>query len=180
MLNMENWPRLEIEEGHNQGACFWIQPVRLANENEADTNDDNKGNHIFMGVVEHKCQEISIDEYAVELFLWSTLKKYYDEFLSVQYRNKNSLDFTPNFEWYLTHNVYTYETVKKMIAELRETAKHLRKNDKAIAFSIIGGTPEEQAEGYRLIADFYERLCDRIEKMMTESPEFENISFMGP
>ena len=176
----ENWPRLEIEEGHNSGACFWVQPVRLAEKGEPDTNDDGNGNKIFLGIVEHCCQEISLDEYAVELFLWSLLTKHYDEFLSVQYRDKDSEDFSPCFEWYLTHNVYSYGTVREMIAEMRNTAINLRKTNDSFMSSIVAGSKEDKVEGNKLIADFYERLCSRLERMMVESPGFQNISFMGP
>ncbi len=180
MLDMEKWPRLDIEEGHNPGACFWIQPVRLAKSNESDTDDDGHGNKIFLGVVEHCCQEVSIDEFAVEMFLWSLLKKYYDEFLSVQYRDKDSGDFSPDFEWYLTHNVYTYGTVRKMIAEIKERATNLRNMEEFHTFFAVGGTDEDKRKVNELVADFYDRLCARLERMMDESPEFENLSFMGP
>ena len=101
-------------------AAFWIQPVRIIDF--SDTNGiDN--------VAEMKSAEISIEENDVDQYLTPFLYKYYDAELEA---NKKRVDYhsgdddeqtsyISGFEWYLTHNFYTYDAVKNMLKDISDT-----------------------------------------------------------
>lgn len=191
---------LRIEEGHNGGACFWIMPVKIFRE--ADKIE--KGDEVCFGVLEHRNEEVSIDEDIVECFLYHFLKKHYDKDLSVAYRNHASMDFHEKFEWNLEYNVYTYDAIQKMIHEINEVMKLLTSKqstpvldeliEKHPFLTVNNDVSGERKEVHLVysdaerktdwtvngIVDFYNRFCNRIEKMMENSPRFCHISFMGP
>lgn len=191
---------LRIEEGHNCGACFWIMPVKIFHESDKI----EKGDEVLCGVLEHRNEEVSIDEDIVECFLYHFLKKHYDKDMSVTYRNHDSMDFHENFEWNLEHNVYTYDAIQKMIHEIKEVMKLLTsKQSNPVLDELIEKHPflatnnndsSEKKEGHLAysdaegktdwtvsgIVDFYDRFCNCMEKMMKRSPGFCHISFMGP
>ena len=124
MMNMSHlsaWLNTVMTDGHNGGACFWVMPVKI----EADRLGNNWNNHIW----EHKSEEISIDEEAVEYFLQYFLRKHYNRKLSVKYKKLADLEcYNEEFEWNLEHNVYTYDGVREMLCEIRESANLLEKD----------------------------------------------------
>jgi len=204
------WLDTAMKEGHDGGAYFWVMPVKIV--------DDGTGNNWNRCILEHTQEEFSIDEDVVESFLWYFLVKHYNQNLSLAYRKLDSDDYIDeNFEWNLEHNVYTYDGLKEMLLDIRETSallendfgnpslSELRKrfpcwaNETAFSkawASICSGNNmgtggkakdtwwESDWEGkdtdIGAVVDFYRRFCKRMEKMMESSPEFRDISFMGP
>ena len=103
-------------------------------------------------------------------------------------------------EWNLEDNVYSYDEIHRMLAEMRETAARLvldyddpslagvKERFRASAFvhesvSVWEMRPVQQALIRRNIAvatDFYERFARRMELMMARAPQFSDISFTGP
>lgn len=194
-----------IIDGHDSSSYFWIQPVRIIDF--SDTNGiDN--------VAEMKSAEISIEENDVDQYLTPFLNKYFDDELEANKKrvdncsDVNDISYVRGFEWYLTHNFYTYSSIKNMLNDIRDTLDALyfrRKNeftDKLkekrgfATYELIyaKGLSEEQIREYNdnrpkkddtkveLIIDFYERFIYRMEYMMKVGEEkgYNLISFMGP
>ena len=107
-----------IIDGHDGGSCFWIMPVQCHST-------------VCFGwdsVEECKAGEISVDEDDVFGFLKYFFFKYFDE--NLIYNQQRRADWGPAagicepavFEWYLTHNFYTYAQCRKMLSEIAATA----------------------------------------------------------
>ena len=194
-----------IVDGHDSSSYFWIQPVRVIDY--SDTNDiDN--------VAEMKSAEISIEENDVDQYLTPFLYKYYDAELEA---NKKRVDYHSDdeqtsyisgFEWYLTHNFYTYDAIKNMLKDISDTIDALSsgrgneftaklKEKRGFAtYELIYAKnltdeqikeynvnrPKEDDTEIELIIDFYNRFIYRIEYMMRVGKEkgYNLISFMGP
>lgn len=195
-----------IVDGHDSSSYFWIQPVRVIDY--SDTNDiDN--------VAEMKSAEISIEENDVDQYLTPFLYKYYDADLEA---NKKRVDYHSDddeqtsyisgFEWYLTHNFYTYDAIKNMLKDISDTIDALssgRENEFTAklkekrgfaTYELIyaknltdeqikeynANRPKEDDTEIELIIDFYNRFIYRIEYMMRVGKEkgYNLISFMGP
>lgn len=180
-----------IVDGHDSSSYFWIMPVRVIDYSNTDEIDS---------VTEMRSVEISIEENDVYQFLSPFLFKYFDNELEA---NKKRIDYYSEdedgnerpeykqvFEWYLTHNFYTFDSVRKMIEEIRDTIDALsngRENEfteklrerKALA---LFDRLEEVSNPEELIVDFYRRFIYRMEYMMTVGKEkgYNLISFMGP
>ena len=121
MSYLSAWLDTVITEGHNGGACFWVKPVKIA--------ADHPGNSWNYRIWEHKSEEISINEDAVEYFLQYFLLQHYNRNLSVKFKKLDDPEYyNEDFEWNLEHNVYTYEGVREMLREIRETANLLEKD----------------------------------------------------
>ena len=118
MSHLSAWLNTVMTDGHNGGACFWVMPAKI----EAGCPGNDWNNRIR----EHKSEEISIDEDAVECFLQYFLRKHYNRDLSVKYKKLADPEYyNEEFEWNLEHNVYTYDGVKEMLYEIRESANIL-------------------------------------------------------
>lgn len=183
--------QIGIVDGHDGSSYFWIMPVRIIDY--SDTNEiDN--------VAEMNSVEISIEEDDVAEYLTPFLYKYYDDELKA---NKNRLEYcyknddgteyknyAKGFEWYLTHNFYTHESMEAVLRDIKDTIDALssgRENE--FTGQIIKGnydTSPASQEAYRsyaeLIVDFYRRFTYRMEYMLKVGKEkgFDLISFMGP
>ena len=184
-----------IVDGHDTSSYFWIQPVRVIDY--SDTNDmDN--------VAEMSSAEISIEEDDVDQYLTPFLYKYYDDELEANKKRKDASDF----EWYLTHNFYTYDAVRNILEDIKDTIDALssgRNTEYTEKLKIKRGTEtyqlvyaknltEDEIEEYNrnrpkeddteigLIIDFYNRFVYRMEYMMKVGNEkgYDLISFMGP
>jgi len=196
---------IEIINGHNGSSYFGIQPVRVIDF--SDTNDiDN--------VAKMESAEISIEEDDVDQYLTPFLDKYFDNELEA---NKKRIDYCSDadnisyvcgFEWYITHNFYTHNSIKNMLNDIRDTMNALssgRKNEftdklkekrgwATFQLCYAKGWTEEQIKKYndnrpkeddtevKLIIDFYERFIYRMEYMIKVGEEkgYNLISFMGP
>lgn len=198
-----------IVDGHDSSSYFWIMPVRVY---------DYSDTHNWDNVAEFKHVEISIEEDDVAQYLTPFLYKYYDDELEA---NKNRIDYhwedengieqcnyVSGFEWYLTHNFYTYESVVNMLQDIKDTIDALstgKENEFTTKLKEKRGTStheliyarnmsDKEIEEYNasrpkyddteseLIIDFYQRFIYRMEYMIKIGKErgYNLISVMGP
>ena len=113
---------IEILEGHQGSACFRIMPVALPDEGLLP----GAGDEVFTKALRRTAEEISIDEDDVEMFLFYFLKRNYNQKRSMLYRRlEHPEPLGVEFEWNLEDNVYSYDEMRRMLAEMRETAARL-------------------------------------------------------
>ena len=184
-------------------------PVRVIDYSNSDSMDC---------VAEMKSSEISIEENDVDQYLTPFLYRYFDDELDA---NKMRIEdhwtdddgvehSTPvrGFEWYLTYNYYTYESIQHILKDIQDTVEALstgRENEYTAKLREKRGWAtyqllyardlgEEQIKEYNdnrptkddteisLIIDFYQRFIYRMEYMMRVGQEkgYNLISFMGP
>ena len=195
-----------IVDGHDSSSYFWIMPVRVIDY--TDTND-------FNNVAEMKQLEISIEMDDVDQYLTPFLHKYYDDELKANKRRidsywngKEPVLYIKGFEWYLTHNFYTYDSIMNMIADIKDTIEalssgreneftaKLREKRGSETFQILyskdmtkeqideynANLPKEDDTPIELIIDFYQRFIYRMGYMIKIGREngYNLISFMGP
>lgn len=186
---------IKIVDGHDGSSYFWIMPVRIVDL--SDTND-------MESVAEMRSIEISIEEDDVAQYLTPFLYKYFDEELEA---NKHRSDAN-GFEWYLTYNFFTYESIEHILNDIRDTVDALstgRDNEYTAKLKEKRGTatykliyakdltadqiaeynanrPTEDSTELELIIDFYRRFLYRMEYMLKVGEEkgYNLISFMGP
>lgn len=180
--------QIEIKEGHDTSSYFWFRPVILK-ESEKLSDD---------GVIELE-EEFSIEEGDVECFLSYFFYKYFDENLSYNKRRYEwGMGYISGFEWYLTYNFFTYDTLKEMVKEIEETAALLesdydnpRLDDIKKNFSIFYMCDRDDydyincehtaiREHISVVIDFYRRFSKRITAMMENNKITTIISIMGP
>ncbi len=198
-----------IVDGHDSSSYFWIMPVRIIDY--TNTNDiDN--------VAEMRSSEISIEEDDVAQYLTPFLYKHFDDELDANKQRiegrwtdddgNEQVQVVNGFEWYLTHNYFTFDSMAKVLEDIKDTCAALsegRENEFTAELKIKRGTStyqllyaknlsEEEIEGYNanrpkedtteldLILDFYHRFIYRMEYMMNVGKEkgYNLISFMGP
>lgn len=184
-----------IVDGHDSSSYFWIQPVRVIDY--FDTGDiDN--------VAEMSSVEISIEEDDVAQYLTPFLYKHFDDELEANKKRSDAM----GFEWYLTHNFYTFDSVRDILKDIKDTVEALsagRENEFTAKLREKRGTatyelvyarnltdeqikdynanrPKEDDTEIKLIIDFYQRFIYRLEYMLTVGKErgYDLISFMGP
>lgn len=180
--------QIEIKEGHDPSSYFWFKPV-VVKDTERVT---------YEATIELD-DEFSIEEGDVDCFLAYFLFKYFDENLIF---NKNRYEsyyyFQGGFEWYLTHNYYTYSTLEDMLNEISDVANRLEANfdDPVLVevkkkYSIFYLCPQDSEDWIKgntdsirkykgLVVDFYRRFVIRLRKMMADNPSTNLISIMGP
>lgn len=180
--------QIEIIEGHDTSSYFWFRPVILK----------EKGKILYDEVVELE-EEISIEEGDVECFLSYFLYKYFDKNLTYNKRRyEQGMGYISNFEWYLTHNFYTYDVLAEMIKEIDEVAALLesdynnpRLDDIKKNFSIFYMCAQNDIDYINhdntviqkhvsVVIDFYRRFTKRIAAMMENNKNTKVISIMGP
>lgn len=186
---------LSIIEGHDPGACFWIQPVKCHSDRCFD----------WESVEECSTAEISLDEYEVDGLLKHFFFQFFDATLIYNQQRKaewsrSGRECEPaSFEWNLTHNFYTYASMRQMIAEIAHVADLLESDEvysipaeiyQNDAASLIDeDSPKDLPFENQLqfiqahlsvLVDYYRRFACRIEKMLDENPEWPLISIMGP
>ena len=189
--------RFEIIKGHDGGACFWIQPVKVHARKCFD----------YDAVEECPEEEISLDEEDVYSFLDYFFRKYFDEYLLYNRERKEDCSGNPGwpmapvFEWYLTHNFYTHEKAEKMAADMENYANDLENNG-------LDAVLEEMKERYLIafnprvvkqdlhwnakacranieqklpdLIGYYRGVAFHIREMMKNNPDRPLISIMGP
>ncbi len=191
-----------IVDGHDSSSYFWIMPVRVLDY----TNTNSEENVAEMG-----SNQISIEEDDVFRYLSPFLCKYFDPKLDANQRrieyfgsdNEGTVS-VEEFEWNLTHNFFSYESIVCILKDIDDTINDLasgrenefiaqiRKNRGFITYETVA-FDEPTAEGYTcklqetevtadLIIDFYQRFTYRMEYMMKVGKEkgYDLISFMGP
>lgn len=198
--------QIGIVDGHDGSSYFWFMPVRVidyTNTNEIDS------------VAKMRSCEISIEEDDVSRYLTLFLYKYFDdaleankrriEFFYVDDDGKEQAEVIGDFEWYLTHNFYTFDSMQQILADIadtvdalisgRETEYTQKLKNKLASLSLYAGDfDEENVEQnstsrstkidseVALVVDFYQRFIYRIEYMMKVGKEkgYDLISVMGP
>lgn len=198
-----------IVDGHDSTSYFWIMPVKVIDYSNSDSIDC---------VAEMRSNEISIEEDDVGQYLSPFLYKYFDDNLKA---NRNRIEdhwtdddgneqatYVNGFEWFLTYNFFTYESMVNILDDMRDTIDALssgRENEFTAELREKRGwatyellyakdLSEDQIKEYNahrpteddteigLIIDFYNRFIYRMEYMMRIGKEkgYDLISFMGP
>ena len=194
-----------IIDGHDPSSYFWIMPVRVIDY--TNTND-------LDSVAEMKSAEISIEEDDVAQYLLPFLNKYYDDELEANKKRVDSYDeneqpsYVSGFEWYLTHNFYTHDSMMNLLKAMRDTVDalsageeneftiQLREKRGSAAHELLyvkdwseaqikeynANRPTEDHTDVNLIIDFYRRFIFRMEYMIKIAKEkaYPLISVMGP
>ena len=184
-------------------------PVRIIDYSDSDSIDCVAG---------MRSNEISIEEDDVAQYLTPFLYKYFDDELEANKKRvqdrwtdddgNEHATYVSGFEWYLTHNFFTYESMEKILDDMRDTVAALssgRENEFTAKLREKRGwatyelvyakdLSDEQVKEYNanrpteddteigLIIDFYNRFVYRMEYMMRVGKEkgYDLISFMGP
>ncbi len=176
--------RIYIASGRCEGGTFWIQPVSSKGEPAAARHS----------ISDYENCGISVYESDVQEFLDDFLYKYFDETIQELYGAMEII-----FDWY-GKNLYTYESVRGMIADIRETARLLREDyenpqldylkSRFVEFAAaaaasgeepaVAAVPDKDSKTVSIAADFYDRFATRMEVMLAESPDCDMIAFSGP
>ena len=166
------------------GGFFSINPLNRVEP----TKDDP------FGRVNFRKEMINIEDMEVDDFLCHFLVKYFDD--NYDYGTMRDVH-SEGFEFYSEFNLYTYETMRKMIADMRLCADMLENDlenpylDELKGYIAHGGsnpqdtdTDEKKLNAIKQNApvaiDFYRRLSARLEAMMTNAPDYQFICFFGP
>lgn len=201
-------PEIKIVDGHDSSSYFWIQPVRVIDY--TNTNDIDS-------VAEMSSAEISIEEDDVEQYLTPFLFKYFDSELDANRRRFDycctddegidEMEYVDDFEWYLTHNFYAFDSIRSIINDLNDTidalstgreteyTKELKIKRGSETRPLVSSRPmgQEEIDEYNrnrptvddtpaeMIIDFYKRLIYRLEYMLKVGEEkgYNLISVMG-
>lgn len=117
---------IRIVDGHNSSSYFWIMPIRVI---------DFKNTNGLDSVASMRSVEISIEEDDVNQYLTPFLYKYFDDDLEANKRRIENYgiddegnyveEYVEGFEWYLTHNFYTFESMKEILSDIRDTLEVL-------------------------------------------------------
>lgn len=180
--------QIEIKEGHDPSSCFWFRPVKIRNADIVRWEE-----------VEELDDGFSIEEGDVDCFLAYFFCKYFDEELPYNENRYEDGGYAyTGFEWYLTHNFFTYETMNTMLNDISRTAELLESDYDSSAldevkkkFSIfylceqdsedwLTGNQSAVRRYRHLIVDFYRRFVARMRRMMEAYPSADCISIMGP
>ena len=198
-----------IVDGHDSSSYFWIMPVRIIDYSDTNSVDN---------VAEMKSTEISIEEDDIAQFLSPFLFRHFDPELEANRKRVDSvwendvgteeIVHYKNFDWNLTYNFYTYDTVSAILDDIKDTIDALlcgrvteftvklreKRGWAAKTLLYAKGFTQDQIDEYNanrptsddtdaeLIIDFYRRFIYRMEYMMKVGKEkgFDLISFMGP
>lgn len=194
---------IEIIEGHDSSSYFWIMPVKVKDMTKDADNSDN--------VDEYRKLEISIEEENIRAFLFPLLLKYFDDNLpeNLQRLDNHTVSLVDGtqttFEWYLTYNYYTMQSIQDMISEIKEIIELLEDDFNNSKLDYIKedydwilyldhrvntkNLPDDKYERIKLtenykdvIINFYNRFIKYMENMIKEGKEkgYTLISFMGP
>jgi len=198
-----------IVDGHDSSSYFWIMPVRIIDY--SNTNEMNN-------VAEMRSAEISIEEDDIAQYLTPFLYKYYDDELEANKQRidgywidddgNEQTDAVRGFEWYLTHNYFTFDSMVAILKDINDTVdalssgreneftEKLRKKRGTSTYQLLyaknlseeeiakynANRPTEDDTEIELILDFYRRFIYRMEYMLKVGKEkgYHLISFMGP
>lgn len=181
----------EIIKGHDPSSYFWIMPVKVRDITQKIYNSED--------VDEMRECEISIEEDDIFYFLYHFLKKHFDESLP---ENQSRYD-ADGFEWNLTYNFYTFDSIKEIIMDIKVLIKKLMLDYNNSNLDIISHEydwlvdilrgklcsrvnplPEEQEIKDRIekSIEAYYKFIFYLEDMMEKGNEegYNLISFMGP
>ena len=184
-----------IVDGHDCSSYFWIMPVRVIDDSDTDGIDN---------VAEMRSNEISIEEDDVAQYLTPFLYRYFDDELEANQKRSDA----SGFEWYLTHNYFTFDSMQQILKDIASTVDALisgREAEYTKELKIKRGSetrqllyaknlsakevaeynanrPTEDDTETALVVDFYQRFLYRMEYMLKVGKEkgYNLISFMGP
>lgn len=200
--NVRSKPLLEILEGPDPGAYFWIRPVRILDITKQTDNIYNQQ--------ELEEQLILIEEDIMSDFLYIIFRRHFDNELPAN--KMRSDEYAPKryksgiaFEWYLTDNYFCLDGIRDVITDIRQIVELLetdpeshsldfmRKGLRELGRYVPGKEayfviiPEENVdrlakENMPELIDFYERFCSYLEQMIKVAEEngFDLISVSGP
>ncbi len=198
-----------IVDGHDCSSYFWIMPVRVIDHSDTNAIDN---------VARMRSAEISIEEDDVAQYLTPFLYKYYDDELEANKQRiedrwidddgNEQTEAVRGFEWYLTHNYFTFDSIVAILKDIKDTVdalssgreneftEELRKKRGTSTYELLyaknlseaeiaeynANRPTEDDTEIGLIIDFYRRFTYRMEYMMKVGKEkgYNLISFMGP
>ena len=198
-----------IVDGHDGSSYFWIKPVRVIDYTNTDSLDS---------VAEMQSNEISIEENDVNQYLTPFLYKYFDDELEANKKRgydcwvdddgNERVSHVEGFEWYLTHNFFTFDSIENILKDISDTISalssgreteytaKLREKRGRATYQLLyaknlnedqvreynSNRPKEDNTEIELIIDFYHRFIYRMEYMMRVGKEkgYDLISFMGP
>lgn len=179
---------IEIKEGHDSSSYFWFRPVTV-----------KLGEKIRDEDVTEFDEEFSIEESDVECFLAYFFYKHFDnELIYNKRRFEDGLGFINGFEWYLTYNFFTYESVRALAEDIEGVAELLKSDfdnpaltDVKKSFSIFYMCPSDDKDYIEgnsanigkhigVVINFYKRFAKRILQMLDNNPDTDLISIMGP
>ena len=195
-------PLLEIVEGTDPGAYFWIRPVKILDISKQTDNMYNQQ--------ELEEQLILIEEDIMSDFLYLIFRRHFDNELPAN--TMRSDEYAPEryksgkaFEWYLTDNYYSLDGIGDVITDIRQIVELLetdpeshsldfmRKSLRELGRYVPGKEayfariPEENVdrlakENMPELIDFYERFCNCLEQMIKAAEEngYNLISVSGP
>ena len=166
--------RIGIVDGYDGSSYFGIMPVKVIDYSDTDYSEN---------VAEMRSLEISIEEDDVYKYIAHFLYKHFDDELEAN-KNRHGVD---GFEWYSTHNFFTFGSVKSILKDIKDTVGALEYG-RETEFTAelkertrvgVHGFGDEEKE---LIIDFYHRFIYRMEYMMKVAEEngYDLISIMGP
>lgn len=192
---------IEIEEGHNPGAAFWILPTKVIDMELCTCTVDNLD---YMDEA-----EISVSESAFADFLYLIFKRHFDHDLPEnvgrgdEYRPDNYADGIA-FEWYLTENFYTFAQIEAVLSDIRQVAallqsdfdhpaldflragiRHLHYYLHPLSFDTKYTEEEEEhiaKENIAHVIDFYVRIDAKLREMIKvgKANGYRLISVCGP
>ena len=165
---------IRIVDGHDGSSFFWIMPVRVIDYSDTNNLDS---------VAEMASVEVSIEEDDVYRYLTPFLNQYFDDDLKANrmrvdsYWADDDVSYVSGFEWNLTHNFFTFDSMTNIIRDINDTIEALL-SGKENAYSV----ELKEKTDVELIVDFYRRFVFRIKYMMQVGKEngYDLISFMGP
>lgn len=173
----KNIKQIIIAEGHMTGGYFEINPLNRVEISEK---------HPF-GADNYYKESIDIDFLDIEDYLYYFLTEYFD--YNYDY-GKMRLEHSEGFEPYLEFNLYTYETMHKMLSDIQSCADMLENDFENPALDKLKESfhrwnkhiekSEEIKEKTPIAIDFYRRLVPRLQAMMNNAPDYEFICFFGP
>ncbi len=176
---------IPIVAGRDGGGSFWIAPT---NRNEISSRN-KPSERLFNN------HGISIEDNYVLEFLIEFLLSYYDKAL-----HQSQNEFTGKFFDQCGINLYTFDSMRGMLGDIRETALLLKADydnpkldDIKSHFQLMtfagynsGISPSEKQHGkiirknIWIAIDFYNRFANRMETMLNTSVDCDLIAFTAP
>lgn len=179
-------------EGHDSGDSFWIFPVKIKTISDIGINFTD---------VDEVNDRISIPNKYMDNLLFDLLEEFFDDSMDINrmridYSRKNKetgeidVQYARGFEYYLSYNFFTYEQMESLLHRLQKIADMLGKGH----WGVLGKDTRKgieriydldcdddtRASFYIWLGRFYNKLVERIQKMMGDHPETNIISVEGP
>ena len=192
LLEPDSKFEIELKEGTDPSSYFFFNPVRYIGTDTSLVTDDD---------FSYSDDVFCIEESDIECFLWYFFKKYFDPELIY---NKNRVEvlrdgYANAFEWYLTNNYFTYDTMEDMCRDILVTVDKLThdyynpeldevKKEFCLLYMtnhddedhVVEAPDSVMKKHIYVVLDLYLRFANRIRKMMDISPESNMISISGP